>query len=455
MANISVVIPAYNEASTIRNVAERVLLFCEHLIVVDDGSTDSTCIELQGLPVTVLRNDTNQGKAASLWRGIQSALEKNADAIITLDGDGQHRPEDIPGFIQSWETHPRHMIIGSRLADTKAFPRNRLIANKIANFWISWAAGHSVADSQCGYRLYPAALLEKVTPDISRSQSFVFESAMIIHAAKAGYETQPVPIEAIYDPHARTSHFRGVRDITLIVRMVAWSLISRGFYPQGLIKSLPDRRGIIDSDGLAMLTLSNMVIIGTLGLSYWLVFFKTRRIARYPHSLPECNHWLLVPGMKLNKDIIPPDYQRRLDKARDLMESNADISLLILGGLTGDKALSEAEAGKQYLIGQGIAGSRIHSEEQSKNTLENLRRARDFINHKKVSSTLITNRYHLARCHALANGLKLEHKLFPAEDIISLNIFKLLKEAYLLHWYEVGKRWVTLTGNTRMLNRIQ
>jgi len=455
MANISVVIPAYNEATTIRNVGQRVLTYCEHLIIVDDGSIDNTGAELKGLPITVLRNDTNRGKAASLWRGIQTALENSADAIITLDGDGQHCPEDIPRFIQLWKAHLHHLIIGSRLADTKTFPRNRLIANKIANFWISWAAGHNVADSQCGFRLYPAALLNKVTPDIQHSQSFVFESAMIIHAANAGYKTLPVPISAIYNPHARPSHFRGVRDIALIVRMVAWSLMSRGFYPQGLVKSLPNRRGFIDSDGLFMFALSNIVIIATLSISYWLAFIKTCRLARYTFSLSGSTDWLLVPGMKLNSSMISFDYQQRLDRARKLLERDSDTSLLILGGLTGGKAISEAEAGKQYLIEQGITGSRIHAEEQSKNTLENLRSARNFIDTKNNSITLITNRYHLARCHALASGLKLNHKLCPAEDETSLNIFKLMKEAYLLHWYETGKRWAILTRNSRMLNRIQ
>jgi glycosyltransferase involved in cell wall biosynthesis len=90
-----VVIPAYNEAATIREVAARALRKIENVIVVDDGSTDGTADALVGLPVIVLRNPTNCGKAASLWRGFQYALGAGVCGVVTLDGDAQHAPEEI------------------------------------------------------------------------------------------------------------------------------------------------------------------------------------------------------------------------------------------------------------------------------------------------------------------------------------------------------------------------
>ncbi|HEU5176741.1 MAG TPA: glycosyltransferase family 2 protein, partial [Burkholderiales bacterium] len=84
------VIPAYNEAATVRDVASRALGQIKDVIVVDDGSTDGTAAALAGLPVTLIRNPRNLGKAASLWRGIAVALAEDADAVVTLDGDGQH-----------------------------------------------------------------------------------------------------------------------------------------------------------------------------------------------------------------------------------------------------------------------------------------------------------------------------------------------------------------------------
>ena len=134
----AVVIPAYNEAATLRSVAQRALAFSSCVIIVDDGSTDDSAARVDDLPVVLLRNAVNQGKAASLWQGMQHALHLGADAIITLDADGQHAPEDIPALIGAGRSHPRHIIIGARLRDPASIPASRYIANRIANFWISW-----------------------------------------------------------------------------------------------------------------------------------------------------------------------------------------------------------------------------------------------------------------------------------------------------------------------------
>jgi glycosyltransferase involved in cell wall biosynthesis len=236
-----IVIPAYNEAATIRAVAERCLQQCEQVIVVDDGSTDATITQLEGLPVRLLRNDTNSGKAASLWKGMQYALQQGATQVITLDGDGQHQPEDIPALLAAAVTHPEHLIIAARLKDNDQAPKARLRANRIADFWISWAAGQWVHDTQSGFRLYPGRLLSQLTPDTRRERGFVFESEILIEAVRRGYPCTVVPISSSYSSNARASHFRPVADITRIVLMVAWRLFSRGFYPQGLWRALKQK----------------------------------------------------------------------------------------------------------------------------------------------------------------------------------------------------------------------
>ena len=114
-----VVIPAYNEAATIRDVASRAVRQCKHVIVVDDESTDGTAEALVGLPLTLLRNPTNCGKAASLWRGFQQALAAEAIGVVTLDGDGQHAPEDIPRLLAAAALYPDHVIIGARRRDQR------------------------------------------------------------------------------------------------------------------------------------------------------------------------------------------------------------------------------------------------------------------------------------------------------------------------------------------------
>jgi glycosyltransferase involved in cell wall biosynthesis len=236
--NFTIVIPAYNEEGTIRDVVKRALKQCKSVIVVDDGSTDNTVEELNNLPIHLIKHATNKGKAMSLWDGFQLALKNKNDFIITLDGDAQHAPEDIDLLINKRKKHKKHIIIGARLADKDSIPAKRYYANKIANFWIAWASGYPISDSQSGFRLYPSMLFKDLKISISKNNGFVFESEVIIKAAQVGIYSHSVPIPAVYREDARPSHFQGVRDITLITLMVGKSLISRGMYPQGLYKSV-------------------------------------------------------------------------------------------------------------------------------------------------------------------------------------------------------------------------
>ncbi len=236
--NVAVVIPAFNEAATIADVARRARAQLRQVIVVDDGSTDNTAEQLKDLDVTVLRNPENRGKAVSLWRGMTQALQLGALAVITLDGDGQHRPEDIPQVLAAANVNPGQMIMASRLRHTEGAPALRLFANHTANFWISLAAGYRIPDSQSGFRLYPAELLRRLSAPRGRRSCFVFESEVLIEAAWQGVRSQPVTIDSIYPKAARPSHYRPVLDTAHIVLMVAQRLLRRGLHPVGLWRSL-------------------------------------------------------------------------------------------------------------------------------------------------------------------------------------------------------------------------
>ena len=234
----AVVIPAYNEVRSIRDVVQRALTQSPLVIVVDDGSTDGTAAQLDGLPVVVLCNAGNRGKAASLRCGADEAIRRGATAIITLDGDGQHRPEDIPLLAELYVAKPGDIVIGSRLHARAQIPPARYWANRFANFWIGWAAGYAIAVSQSGFRIYPAALFATAKVNYDEAHSFVFESEILIEAARLGVRANCVPISVIYNARARPSHFRPVVDIARIVLMVAWRLLARGLYLQGLVRSL-------------------------------------------------------------------------------------------------------------------------------------------------------------------------------------------------------------------------
>ena len=243
-----IAIPAYNEARTIRSLAEAALTLCPRVIVVDDGSTDETSSKLDGLPIALLRHETNEGKAASIRTAFRHALSFNARSVITLDGDGQHDPFDSPSLLDAWHGHSDRIVIGSRLHDRTHFPPARYRANRFACFWISWASGHPIADSQSGFRIYPQEVM-RIALNRVRSNRFTFESEILIDAASNGFRTLAVAIPGHYPDNARTSHFRPVVDITKIVLMVAGRLLRQGMAPLGLWRSLrpaevlPGRQG--------------------------------------------------------------------------------------------------------------------------------------------------------------------------------------------------------------------
>jgi glycosyltransferase involved in cell wall biosynthesis len=229
-----VVIPAYDEAATVRDVAMRARRQCPNVVVVDDGSTDGTAEVLAGLDVTVLRNDKNCGKGGSLSRGFDHALARGAVGVITLDADGQHAPEEIPLFLDQSAEHPSAFLIGARRREQRRASFSRYVANRIADFWIGWAAGLPIEDSQSGFRLYPASLLRTIGLKSDKTRSFVFENEILIEAARQGIACRNVAITVKPRSGPRPSHFRPLVDILRITRMVAWKLLSRGMYLRGL-----------------------------------------------------------------------------------------------------------------------------------------------------------------------------------------------------------------------------
>lgn len=216
--------PAYNEAATVLAVLDDLYPRVDRVIVVDDGSTDGTADALADLPVTVLRHARNRGKAASLRLGLGHAIRNGADAAITLDGDGQHEPEDIPRLVAAYLQHPGCIVVGARLHEKEKMPRARYLANRFANFCVTRAAGRVYPDTQSGFRIYPAVFLRAV---LARNDStrFVFETEMLVDAAHMNVECVAVSIAAIYDEKARASHFRPVLDVMLIGRMLTWKVI--------------------------------------------------------------------------------------------------------------------------------------------------------------------------------------------------------------------------------------
>src|SRR5512134_2048961 len=147
------VIPAYNEGGTLGRLVEAVLRLepqlIDEVIVVDDGSSDECLAEVSPDPrIHLVRHARNEGKARALIDGMQLGLAHGAERVLTMDGDGQHRPEDIARLIDAADSHSKTIIVGARLADRESIPSARYRANRFANFWVAWASGYRVTDSQ-------------------------------------------------------------------------------------------------------------------------------------------------------------------------------------------------------------------------------------------------------------------------------------------------------------------
>ena len=234
-ARVMVVIPALNEERAIRGIVESVLAICPHVIVIDDGSTDRTVECIADLPHTLIRHATPLGKGQGLRDGFRKARELGFDAVIAMDGDGQHLASDIPRLLAAARAYPEHIVIGARIRNRGNQPKARRHANAVADWGISWGCALPIADTQSGQRYYPLAALELA--DLA-ADDFVFEAALLIAATrekKLGVVS--VPIESRYQREFRLSHFRPVRDVTRIT----WYTAKRIFHYGHLLDSY--RRG--------------------------------------------------------------------------------------------------------------------------------------------------------------------------------------------------------------------
>lgn len=213
----------------------------------------------------------------------------------------------------------------------------------------------------------------------------------------------------------------------------------------------------IDIDGYFMLLLSVFVIFSTAGISYLFYFRKTYLSAKYAKIYCQKNKMLCVLGKKLLNDKPDDEYLLRLERARTILENCDNSEVILLGGKTGGATISEAYAGKKYLLKKSIDESRIYLEEESLNTLENFLNAIELLSDKKKEIIVITNRYHLARAKQLAVGLGLKIDVCAAEEKLNINresLFKILIEALHVHWYNVGRGYAHITKNNRMIKRV-
>lgn len=221
--NACVIIPTYNNAGTLRRVIDGTLQLTRHILVVNDGSTDATPAILSDYEkqkkITLISYPTNRGKGHALRLGFAEASFKGYQYAITIDSDGQHYPEDIAVFISDIQQHGHALLIGSRNMKHETVPGKSSFGNRFSNFWFWFETGIKLSDTQCGFRLYPLQELKAIR---FYTQKFEFEIEVLVKSAWRGVPIRNVPINVLYDPTERVSHFRPFWDFARISVLNTW-----------------------------------------------------------------------------------------------------------------------------------------------------------------------------------------------------------------------------------------
>ena len=269
---LCVIIPTYNNHKTLRRVIDGVLHYTQNVIVVNDGSTDTTSDIITSYPQIVkIQIPKNQGKGNALREGFKKAKQLGFEQAITIDSDGQHFPDDIPVFLDTLENEGKDiLLIGSRNMNQDGVPKKSSFGNKFSNFWFWFETGITLEDTQSGYRLYPLRSI----PNRFFTKKFEFEIEIIVRTAWNGVPVKNIPINILYDPNERVTHFRPFKDFTrisilntILVLITLLYIKPRNFFMSFKKKSFRDflREDILassDSNSKKALSIALGVFIG-------------------------------------------------------------------------------------------------------------------------------------------------------------------------------------------------
>jgi glycosyltransferase involved in cell wall biosynthesis len=212
--DVSVLIPAYKAGRVLTTFLPELLTVVpkSNICIVDDGSYDDTGAVCEKFGIAYLTNEINRGKGAALRKGFSYLLQKGTQWIITMDADGQHAVKDLTPFINASRERPdAGIIIGARSIRLGKMPPARIFSNTVTSALVSLFCGVRIRDSQCGYRIYSAALLKNISLHFNR---FEMESEVILKSCKAGFPVLFVPVQTLYC--STRSH------ISHILDMIRW-----------------------------------------------------------------------------------------------------------------------------------------------------------------------------------------------------------------------------------------
>ncbi len=198
------VIPAYQDEKHIGVIVRRTRERLDHVLVIDDGSTDRTaqCAREAGAEVVI--HDQNRGKGEALKTGLEHWLDREVTWVSLLDSDGQHLPEEIDRFMAAAAAATRpSFFIGNRMNDLAGMPFIRRVVNRYMSRGISRVCGQEIPDTQCGFRMLDRQLIPEL---LGGGHRFDYETEVLIIASRKGYRIESVPITTVYTDQVSKIH---------------------------------------------------------------------------------------------------------------------------------------------------------------------------------------------------------------------------------------------------------
>jgi glycosyltransferase involved in cell wall biosynthesis len=224
--------PTYNNQESLENVVLELLQYTNHILIVNDGSTDETKTILDRFSSLETHHfQENKGKGTALKHGFKAAEKLGYEYAITIDSDGQHYPDDLDVFLSELENRdmnaPDILLVGDRNMGREGIPGKSSKGNMFSNFWFLVVTGTQLHDTQSGYRLYP---LKEVNSLKLYTRKFELEIEVIVKASWKKVDVRNIPIKVFYEEENRVTHFRPFKDITRIVFLYMWFVLVSFFY---------------------------------------------------------------------------------------------------------------------------------------------------------------------------------------------------------------------------------
>jgi glycosyltransferase involved in cell wall biosynthesis len=198
------VIPAYQDEKHIGDIVRRTREQLDHVLVIDDGSTDQTAQRAREAGAEVIVHNQNRGKGEALKTGLGHWVSREIAWVILLDSDGQHLPEEIDRFLAAAVAATRpSFFIGNRMDNLAGMPLIRRVVNRYMSERISRVCGQKIPDTQCGYRMLDQQLLPEM---LGGAHRFDYETEVLIIASRKGYRIESVPISTVYTDQVSKIH---------------------------------------------------------------------------------------------------------------------------------------------------------------------------------------------------------------------------------------------------------